>query len=171
MPKKIVGIPSMFLKVWGNRKFLCIRGDITFYRQKFSVSRCQKFSWASLQCLRSFRYRKNSCVKGVSRFSVKNSLSHFAENFRGQSFSVSESFGNRKTLCIIGVSQFSLESGFSHSAEKFWEEILLFLRIFLVSKSFYGWKGGRITSSRQKVWSHSAAKTRGHLFNVSESLG
>ena len=57
----------------------------------------------------------------------------------------------------------------SHSAEKFRKRILLFLRKFLVSKSFMNEK----EVSRffvENFWSRSAEKFRGHPFNVSENL-
>ena len=58
----------------------------------------------------------------------------------------------------------------SHSAEKFRKGILLFLRKFLVPKSFMDEKGD-ITFSVEKFWSHSAEKLSWHPFNVSENLG
>ena len=47
----------------------------------------------------------------------------------------------------------------SRNAENFRKEILLFLRKFLVSKSFMDEKGG-ITFFRRKFLSHSAEKLR-----------
>ena len=58
----------------------------------------------------------------------------------------------------------------SHSAENFRKGILLFLRKFLVSKSFMDEKGVS-RSSVENFWSRSAEKFRGHPFNVSENLG
>ena len=58
----------------------------------------------------------------------------------------------------------------SHSAENFRKEILLFLRKFLVPKSFMDEKG-LSRYSVEKFWSHSAEKVRGHPINVSENLG
>ena len=60
----------------------------------------------------------------------------------------------------------------SHSAKKFREGILLFLRKFLVSKSFIDERRGALSRfSVENFWSHSAKKFRGHPFNISESLG
>ena len=50
----------------------------------------------------------------------------------------------------VGLSRFSVEIFMSHSAENFRKRILLFLRKFLVSKSFMDEKGG-ITFFRRKV--------------------
>ena len=174
MPKKFVGIPSIFQEVWGNRTNLCITEAITYFHQKFSISQCGNTSWASLQCFRKF---------GISKKFIHN---------RGYQVFLSKNF-------------------LSHLPEKICKRIPLFLREFLVSKSFYGWKMGgyHIFPSRnfgltepknfvrelpcnvlQKLWcrknlciigvitfsvknfrSHSAEKIRGHPFNVSESLG
>ena len=60
----------------------------------------------------------------------------------------------------------------SLSAEKMRKGLLLFLRKFLVSKSFLDEKGGGVSRfSVENFWSHSAEKTSGHPFNVSENLG
>ena len=58
----------------------------------------------------------------------------------------------------------------SHSAENFRKGILLFLRKFLVSKSFMNEKGVS-RFSIENFWSHSAEKFREHPFNASENLG
>ena len=58
-----------------------------------------------------------------------------------------------------GISQFSAEIFMSHSAENFREGIILFLRKFLVSKSFMDEKGGGVSRfSVENFWSHSAEK-------------
>ena len=59
----------------------------------------------------------------------------------------------------------------SHSAEKIRKGILLFLRKFLVSKSFMDEKGGGYHVFPSKIFGLSAEKFRGHPFNVSEKLG
>ena len=80
-------------------------------------------------------------------------------------------WGNRKFLCMIGVSQFSAENCSSHSAENFCQGILLFLRKFLVSKSFYGWKVGFASHFFvAKKWSHSAENFREHPCNISKKI-
>ena len=58
----------------------------------------------------------------------------------------------------------------SHSAENFRKGILLFLRKFLVSKSFMDEKEVS-RFSVENFWSYSAEKFRGHPFNVSEKWG
>ena len=58
----------------------------------------------------------------------------------------------------------------SHSAENFRKGILLFLRKFLVSKSFVDEKGGT-TFFSSKIFGLRAEKFRGHPFKFSENLG
>ena len=58
----------------------------------------------------------------------------------------------------------------SHSAENFRKGILLFLRKFLVSKSFMDEKGG-ITFFRRKFLVSQCRKISWASFNVSENLG
>ena len=71
-------------------------------------------------------------------------------NFVKKPFCFPEIF--RKNLWIRGgISRFSVEIFMSHSAENFRKEILLFLRKFLVSKSFMDEKGG-ITFFRRKFF-------------------
>ena len=78
--------------------------------------------------------------------------------------------GIEKHLWIRGgISRFSVEIFMSHSAENFREGILLFLRKFLVAKSFMDEKGVS-RFSVESFWSHSAEKFHGHRFNVSENL-
>ena len=142
MPKKFVGIPSIFQKVWGNRNNLFIIEAITYFRQKFSISQCGNTSWAFRKCFRKFRLSKNLCMIGVSQLFVEIFLSLSAEKIRGHPFLVPESLRYRKFYCIIGVSNFSVEIFLSHLAEKFCKRIPLFLREFLVSKSFAEEKWG-----------------------------
>ena len=69
------------------------------------------------------------------------------------------------------MSQFSAENCLSHIAENFCKGILLFLRIFLVSKSFFGWNRGTYhIFNVGKIWSHSTEKFCEHSFNVSEKI-
>ena len=68
------------------------------------------------------------------------------------------------------ISLNSVEIFLSHCAEKFRKGVLLFLRKFLVSKSFMDEKGVS-RFSVENFWSHSAEKFIGHPFNVSENLG
>ena len=57
--EKFRGHPFNVSENLGYRKILCIIGGITFFRRKFLVSQCRKFSWASLQCFRKFGVSKN----------------------------------------------------------------------------------------------------------------
>ena len=86
----------------------------------------------------------------MSPFFDEKFFSHSAEKIRGHSLNVSENIGFRKILCIIGVWHFPLENCLSHSVENFCKVILLFSRKLLVSKSFYGWKGGAYLIFRRK---------------------
>ena len=87
-------------------------------------------------------FREKLCILGVSRFSVENFRSDSGEKRVGLPSMFQKLCGNRKILCIVGVSQFSAGICLSHGAENFCKGILLSLRKFLVSKSFYGWKEG-----------------------------
>ena len=72
------------------------------------------------------------------------------KNFTREPFCFPENFWYRKKLWIRGgISRSSVEIFVSHSVEKFCKGILLFLRKFLVSKSFMHEKGG-ITFFRRK---------------------
>ena len=98
-------------------------------------------------------------------------ISQDRKNFARERFCVSENFWYQKKLWIRGgISQFSVEIFMSHSAEKFRKGILLFLRKFLVSKSFMDEKGGYHVFPSE-IFGLSAEKFRGHPFNVSENLG
>ena len=57
--KKFRGHPLNVSENLGYRKNLCILGGITFFRRKFFVSQCLKYSWASLRCFRKFGVSKN----------------------------------------------------------------------------------------------------------------
>ena len=99
-----------------------------------------------------FFYRKFSCIGGghhgfVGTFCLtgpkRKALYRNPSVFRKFS-------GIEKNLWKRGgISQFSVEIFMSHSAASFRKEILLFLRKFLVSKSFMDEKGG-ITFFRRK---------------------
>ena len=70
------------------------------------------------------------------------------------------------------VSLNSVENFLSHGAEKFRKGILLFLRKYLVSKSFMDESGGEVSRFSVEIfWSHIAEKFRRHPFNVSENWG
>ena len=135
------------------------KGGITFFRQKILVSQSRKHSWASLQCFRKIVVSgKFMHIRWMTFFCRKFQVWQCQKKHR-HPFNFSEIWGNRKTLCIKRVSQFPAENCSSHSAENFCEGILLFLRKILVSKSFYGWRGGgRMTFLRWKKSSHSAEK-------------
>ena len=150
-------------------------GEYHDFPSKF-LSQCTEiFHWRTLWCFRKFFYRKFSCIGGgggASRF-CRDFLSHRTEtkSFVQEPFCFPEIFWYRKNLWIRGgISQFSVEVLMSHSAENFRKGILLFLRKFLVSKSFMDEKGVS-RFSVENFWSHSAEKFRGHSFNVSENLG
>ena len=107
---------------------------------------------------------------GVSKFSAENFLSHSAENFRRGILYCCNNFEKVWIRGGGGISRFSVEIFMSHSAENFRQQILLFLRKFLVSKSFMDEKGVS-RFSVENFWSHSAEKFRGHPFNVSKNSG
>ena len=98
---------------------------------------------------------------GATRF-CRNFLSHRTETkkFVKEPFCFAENFWYRKKFMDKrGISQFSAEIFMSHSAENFREGIILFLRKFLVSKSFMDEKGGGVSRfSVENFWSHSAEK-------------
>ena len=138
---------------FGYRKSLD-KGEYHDFPSKF-LSHCTEIIHRkTLWCFRKkLFYRKFSCIGGgrASRF-CRNFLSHRTEtkSFVEEPFCFPEIFGYRKKLWIRGgKSRFSVEIFMSHSAENFRKEILLFLRKFLVSKSFMDEKGG-ITFFRRK---------------------
>ena len=148
------GNHSVFQKIFGREKNLWIRGGggITIFRRSF-LSHCTEiFHWRTLWCFRKILLSKIFLRRrGASPF-CRNFMSHRTEtkSFVKEPFCFPEIFWYRKKLWIRGgISRFSVEIFISHSAENFRKEILLFLRKFLVSKSFMDEKGG-ITFFRQK---------------------
>ena len=96
-------------------------------------------------------FRKNSDIENFQAkeggsFTVlsKKILSHRTEKIFRENHSVFQKiFGGEKKLWIRGgISRFSVEIFLSHSAEKSRKGILLFLRKFLVAKSFMDEKEG-----------------------------
>ena len=171
MPKAFVGVPSMFRKISGIENIYAYYGLSRFSVRSSLSHSAGNFRGHSFKVSEKFGCRNYFCIIGVSPFFGENFLSHSAEKIRGHSLNVSENIGYRKILCILRVSPFSVENCLSHSDEKFCKGILLFLRKFLVSKSFSGWKDKYQVSPSKIFRSHSAEKLRGPLLNVSESLG
>ena len=262
---------------------------MTYFRQKFSVSQCWNFSWASLQCFKNFRVSKNfmyntgittfcrknivsqyrkisrASLQGFRKFGISKNFLHnrgchvflskifcltlpklfvnesycFWENFlfrkvftyekgeyhifpsktlvsqsrlklwaslkcfkqiveperfmynRGYHVFISKFLGRKVPKKFVGVGDPSIFRNFgvieliykskrvsrflcriflSHLAENICKRILLSLRDFLVSKSFYGWKSGVAHFSVKRHWSHRAEKFREHPCIVSEKL-
>ena len=95
---------------------------------------------------RNFGYRKILCIRegggGYHVLRQKLFVTQYRKNSWGtlrcfRKFRVSQNFMNKKRISLNSVENF-----LSHSAEKFRKGILLFLRNFLVSKSFMDEKGG-----------------------------
>ena len=88
---KLVGNLSMFQKIWGCRKILCIRGGGGEYYESPSEIFClilpKNFVWDP-SVGKNFGYRKIFCMRGVARFSVDYFMSHSTETFVGEPFSV-----------------------------------------------------------------------------------
>ena len=131
-------------------KIFCLTVPKYFIGEHFGVSE-------------KFFYRKFSCIGGrrgitvLSKFFVSQDRNEklckgtllFSGNFSGI---------EKKLWKRGGLSRFSVEIFMSHSAENFRKRILLFLRKFLVSKSFMNEKGG-ITFFRRKVLVSQCRKT------------
>ena len=62
--KNFVGIPSMFQKVWGIEKILCIIEGITIFRRKLFFSQCQKIRGRPFNVSENLGYRKILCIRG-----------------------------------------------------------------------------------------------------------
>ena len=136
---------------------------ITTFRSKFLVSQYRKISLGNTSV-----YQKNSGSEklyasergGYQDFPSKIFCLTVPKKFVREPFSVSLISGIEKVwIRGGGVSRFSVEIFMSHSAENFRKGILLFLRKFLVSKSFTEDRG----VSRFFVgnfWSQSAEKFR-----------
>ena len=137
-PKKLrQGTILCFRKFLVGKKILWIRGWSyhDFPSKSFCLTVPKYFIGEHFGVSEKFFYRKFSCIRGgASRF-CRNFLSYRTET---KSF-VKENF------CLGirgGISRFSIEFFMSLSAEKFCKRILLFLRKFLVSKSFMDERGG-----------------------------
>ena len=116
----------------------------------FYLTGLKKLCQGTILCFRKFLVGENILWirgGGASRF-CRNFLSHRTETkiFVTEPFCFSEKWKKnfwKKNLWIRGgISRFSVEIFMSHSAEKFRKGILLFLRKFVVSKSFIGQKRG-----------------------------
>ena len=141
--KIFVNESSVFERNSRFETFLRIKkGGNTFFRWKILVSHGRKIFWASLQCFRKIVVSgKLMHIRWITFFCGKFQVWQ-CQKKRSHPFNFSEIWGNRKILCIIRVSQFPAEYCSSHSTENFCKGILLFLRKILVSKSFYGRRGG-----------------------------
>ena len=150
-PKKLrQGTTLCFRNFLVGKNILWIRGGgYHDFPSKF-LSHCTEiFHWRTLWCFtKKIFYRKFSCIGeggGWHHGFVNFFLSHRTEtkSFVKEPFCFRNFSGIEKNLWIRGgLSRFSVEFFMSHSAEKFLEGILLFLRKFLVSKSFMDEKGG-----------------------------
>ena len=99
VPKKFVGHPSVFQKIFGMKKIMDKRTGITFFRRKFFVSQCRKNSWGTFSVSKNLGYRKILCI---SRFSVENFQSHSAKKLHGGTILCFRNFSVRKKLWIRG---------------------------------------------------------------------
>ena len=151
------GNHSVFQKISGTEKFFMDRGGggvITIFRQIFCLTVPKYFIGEHFGVSEKIFYRKFSCIRGgASRF-CRNFLSHRTEteSFVKEPFCFPEIFWYQKNLWIRGgISRLSVKIFMSHSADNFRKGILLFLRKFLVSKSFMDEKGG-ITFFRPNIF-------------------
>ena len=167
-PKKTSpGKHSVFQKISGREKhFMDKRGGyLDFPSKSFCRTVPKYFIGEHFGVSEKFLYRNFSCIGGggASRF-CRNFLSLRTEtkSFVKEPFCFQKISGIEKKLWIRGgISRFSVEIFVSHSAKKFRKGILLFLRKFLVSKSFMDEKGGGVSRfSVENFWSHSAEKLR-----------
>ena len=159
--KNSPGNHYVFQKFSGRENILWIRGGGGGYHDFPSKSFCltvpKYFIGEHFAVSEKFFYRKSKEGGGESLWrnpSVFQKISDIEKNL-----------GTRG-----GISRFSVEIFMSHSAENFRKGILLFLRKFLVSKSFMDEKRGLSRFPVKIFWSHSAEKVRGHPLNVSEIL-
>ena len=117
------------------------RGITLFCRKSF-VSKCQKSSWGTLQCVRKFRVLKNFMDK-ISLFSIENFLS-LPKNSWG-----SPSVFQKNSV----VENFHAYEGASRFCRKFlshWTETKNFVReLFCVSEDF--WYGKKLMDTRGEV--------------------
>ena len=150
--EKFRGHPFNVSENLGYRKILCIIGGITFFRPKILVSQGRKVSWASLQCFRKIGVSKNFMLnRGYHNFPSKFLVSQ-GRKVSWASLQCFRKIGVSKNFMLNrGYHNFPSKFFLSHSAEKFRKGILLFLRKFLVPKSFMDEKGG-ITIFRRKFF-------------------
>ena len=176
-PKKFrQGTILCFRKFLVGKNILWIRGGGGGYHDfpsKVLSHRTEVFRWRTLWCFRKILLSKilmhrRGGITVLSKFFLSQDPNEklckrtllFSGNF----------FGIEKKLWVGGgLSQFSVEIFMSHSAEKFRKGIQLFLRNFLVSKSFMDEKAGYHVFP-SKNFGLIAEKFRGHPFNVSEIL-
>ena len=131
MPQKLVGISSMFLKVWGNRKTLCMIGTITFFSQKFSVSQCRKLSWESLQCFEIFRESKNIMHNTCYHvFPSKILCLTLPKIFVGIPSMFQKNSGIRKIMYNKGVTFFRRKLSVSQCRKFLWRSPTVFEKVF-----------------------------------------
>ena len=147
------------------------KGSIIFFRRKTLVSQSRIKLWASLKCFKQiveperFMYNRGYHVF-ISKFlgrKVPKKFVRVGDPSIFRKFGVIEIIYKQKR-----VSGFFVQIFLSDLAENFCKRKLLFLRDFLVSKSFYGWKRGVSHFSVKKHRSHRAEKFREHPCNVSE---
>ena len=141
------GILLFLVKFFGSNFFMDENGGITFFRLKFLVSQCRKFSWASLQCFRKFGVSKNSLLeKGYHNFPSKFFCLTVPKFFIGEHFGVSEKFffeifhANE----VWGITILSIFFVPQYQNENFCKGTLLFSRKFWYRKKFMA-KRGHIT--------------------------
>ena len=162
-----------------SQNFMHKRGISLNSVEKFLSHSADKIRRRTFLCFERFlvsKFFEQRRGEEASRFCQKNFLSHRTEKTSTGNHSVfQKTSGIEKNLWIRGdISRFSVDIFMPHSAEKFRKAILLFLRKYLVSKSFMDENGGGGGVSRFSVenfLSHSVEKFRGHPFNVSENLG
>ena len=134
-----------FKKFGVSKNSLHDRGYHNFPSKIFGLTEPNYFIGEHCGVSEKLFYQKLSCIRrGASRF-CRNFLSHRTETkiFVKELFRFPEKFFYRKNLWIRGgISRLSVESFISHSNEIFRKGILLFLKKFLVSKSFMDENGG-----------------------------
>ena len=136
MPKNFVGEPFSVSLISGTEK-VWIRGGRGVSR--FSV---ENFRRGILYCCNNFGYRKSFDKGGGSITIFRRSFClTVPKYFIGEHFGVSEKFFYRKFSCIGGGASRFCRNFLSHRTENFRKGVLLFLRKFLVSKSFMDEKG------------------------------
>ena len=162
MPKKLLGICSMFQKVWGNRKFFCIIGVSPFFVANFLSHSAEKNSWASLQCFGKYRVSKNFMhIRRVTIFRQNFSVSH-CRKFLWRNLTVFEKKSGFEKISRKksgGVSQFSVENIWSHMPKKHVDISWMFRKIWgnrknlcmIVSITFFSQKFS-VSQCRKLSW-------------------